>query len=294
MAYIESPGVRTHASGHGLNIAAVSRRTGVAPDTLRKWERRYGVLRPSRTPGGQRRYDEVDLARVEWLRDRLVEGFRIGAAAALLEDADAAAVATPDGFRDALVATARGPEPQRLVTLVEQAFTLHPVAVAVEEIVSPAFGALGKLSDPDSFAIASEHLLSETVRARLKRMLSDRRPGVRGKAVLACSPGERHELGLLALAVMLQADGWLIAYLGADSPVDSALGLAERIGAEVVCVSFTLQESLERFAAELERLPAGELPSLVAGGPAIAGTRELAFTMLESGLEDAVGRLRAA
>src|SRR3712207_3874379 len=54
----------------GLNIAALARRTGVAPDTLRKWEQRYGVLRPNRTAGGQRRYTEADVARVEWLRAR--------------------------------------------------------------------------------------------------------------------------------------------------------------------------------------------------------------------------------
>ena len=54
-----------------LNIAALSRRTGIAPDTLRKWELRYGVLRPVRTAGGQRRYSELDVQRVEWLRDRI-------------------------------------------------------------------------------------------------------------------------------------------------------------------------------------------------------------------------------
>ena len=59
-----------------LNISALSRRTGVAPDTLRKWEVRYGVLRPVRTAGGQRRYSEVDVQRVEWLRDRIREGAR--------------------------------------------------------------------------------------------------------------------------------------------------------------------------------------------------------------------------
>src|SRR4051794_41935098 len=68
----------------GLNIAALSRRTGVAADTLRKWEQRYGVLRPARTTGGQRRYSELDIDRVEWLRARLAEGYRIGEAAALL------------------------------------------------------------------------------------------------------------------------------------------------------------------------------------------------------------------
>ena len=68
----------------GLNIAALARRTGIAPDTLRKWEQRYQILQPDRTSGGQRRYSERDVARVEWLRERLDEGYRIGEAATLL------------------------------------------------------------------------------------------------------------------------------------------------------------------------------------------------------------------
>ena len=68
----------------GLNIAALAHRTGVAPDTLRKWEQRYSILRPTRTAGGQRRYSERDVARVEWLSERLREGYRIGEAATLL------------------------------------------------------------------------------------------------------------------------------------------------------------------------------------------------------------------
>jgi MerR family transcriptional regulator, light-induced transcriptional regulator len=65
----------------GLNIAALAQRTGVPPDTLRKWEQRYHILQPDRTAGGQRRYSERDVARVEWLRERLDEGYRIGEAA---------------------------------------------------------------------------------------------------------------------------------------------------------------------------------------------------------------------
>src|SRR4030088_3273169 len=68
----------------GLNIAALAQRTGVPPDTLRKWEQRYQILQPDRTAGGQRRYSERDVARVEWLRERLDEGYRIGEAATLL------------------------------------------------------------------------------------------------------------------------------------------------------------------------------------------------------------------
>ena len=67
-----------------LNIAALARRTGVAPDTLREWEQRYGVLRPVRTPGGRRRYSDTDVAHVESLEQRLSERCRSGEAAALL------------------------------------------------------------------------------------------------------------------------------------------------------------------------------------------------------------------
>src|SRR3954454_21203816 len=79
----------------GLNIAALARRTGVAPDTLRKWEQRYRILRPTRTAGGQRRYSERDVARVEWLTARLAEGYRIGEAATLLGDGDIAPTRSP-------------------------------------------------------------------------------------------------------------------------------------------------------------------------------------------------------
>src|SRR4030088_2612963 len=68
----------------GLNIAALAQRTGVPPDTLRKWEQRSHILQPDRTAGGQRRYSERDVARVEWLCKRLNEGYRIGEAATLL------------------------------------------------------------------------------------------------------------------------------------------------------------------------------------------------------------------
>ena len=307
MAYIEARPREpaTTARAGGLNIAAVSHRTGVAADTLRKWERRYGVLRPTRTPGGQRRYDDSDVSRVEWLRDRLTEGFRIGAAAALLEPTTDASAGTPEQLSRALIAAAQEGEPVRLLGLVEQAFTLHPFEVAIEEIVTPALLAVDAC-EPDTQtasspeAIAEEHLLSSAVRSRLERMLSDPRADVRGKAVLACAPEERHELGLLALAVLLQADGWLVAHLGAALPIEGALSLARRIQADVVCISVTMQESLDLLAAELERATEG--PRVFVGGSAVAATADgetsggstLRARALTGSLADAVKQVRSA
>src|ERR671933_174668 len=87
----------------GMNIAALARRTGVAADTLRKWEQRYGLLQPKRMKGGQRRYTDRDVDRVEWLKARLTEGYRIGEAAALLGRAGDQVAQTVEEHRAAIV-----------------------------------------------------------------------------------------------------------------------------------------------------------------------------------------------
>src|SRR6478735_6294916 len=114
-----------------LNIAALARRTGVQPDTLRKWEHRYGVIRPERTPGGQRRYSELDVARVEWLQARLAEGYRIGEAAELLGSDDLpTAPRTPDEQRAALLEAVAETDVPTLERLVEHALSVNPLDTA--------------------------------------------------------------------------------------------------------------------------------------------------------------------
>ena len=260
----------------GLNIAAVARRTGVGADTLRKWERRYGVLRPSRTAGGQRRYDERDVARVEWLRDRLAEGFRIGEAAALLETVDLDAAATPAALQDAIVEAVCASELTRVPALVDQAFTLHDVATAVEEIVAPALRRVGDAWREGPSTIADEHLLTALAQRRLVALLDDRRNAVRGTVVLACPSGERHELGLLALAVLLQADGWLAAYLGADTPLESALATVERTNASVLCLSVSTPERYAKLTAALDAAALPDGLTVHVGGAGSPAERPLA------------------
>ena len=256
----------------GLNIAALAQRTGVQPDTLRKWEQRYGILRPSRTPGGQRRYDGADVARVEWLKSRLGEGYRIGEAAALLGDVRVAG-GTPEELRAALTAAVDGADADAVEQLLDQAFTVLPVEHALAEVVLPVLRGVGDAWASGSLTIAQEHLYSAAVRARLERLLAEPRAAVRGTAVLACAPGEWHDLGLLMLAVGLRADGWRVTYLGPSTPIADALGLAARVGARALCVSATTEEP----AAELERsFPGGAAPNgakLVVGGASMSQAR---------------------
>lgn len=251
-----------------LNIAALSRRTGVAADTLRKWEHRYGVLQPQRTPGGQRRYTELDVSRVEWLRDRLEEGYRIGEAALLLGDAPVTGRRTAAELRDALVEAVSDSDLRTVEALLDQAFALHRLEHTLTRVVQPALELVGKAWAAGRLTVAQEHLITGAVRARMERLLADMRGGSRGVAVLACVPGERHELGLMSIALLLRADGWQVAYLGADAPLRDVFDLAEQLRAPLVGLSVGTADNAKALRAEVarRRLPSG--PEVVVGGAA--------------------------
>lgn len=236
-------------SERGMNISALAHRTGVAADTLRKWEQRYGILKPRRTEGGQRRYGEADVARVEWLRDRLAEGWRVGEAAALLGGGDAAPAATADELVDLLYGAAREADASAITRGLDQAFALLPLEAACEDVVAPLLHRIGEGWASGELSVADEHLVSEAVRGRLSGRLTVTRGGVNGSAVLACAPGERHELGLLVVATLMRASGWHVVYLGADVPPRDALAFAERVGARVLALSVTLEEHVPALLA---------------------------------------------
>jgi methanogenic corrinoid protein MtbC1 len=246
-----------------LNIAALTKRTGVPQDTIRKWEQRYGVLHPERTAGGQRRYTELDVARVEWLKARLGEGYRIGEAASLLGKGDHVPL-SPVELRDQIVDATLRTDVAGLANLVEQAFSLSSLHESFFEVLAPALIEVGVRWEAGDVSVAQEHLATSTVRAAMQRLLADARADVRGVAVLACAPGEQHEIGLLMLAVLLRADGWQVAYLAADTPVLDAVELARVIGASALCFSAGTSEGAEALEAELTHVPT--TTTIVLGG----------------------------
>lgn len=251
---------------NGLNIAALARRTGVAADTLRKWEQRYGVLRPTRTTGGQRRYSELDVQRVVWLRDRVREGYRIGNAAALLRRPESAPAREPAEFVDGLMAAGAAGDSAATAETLEQAFAMHRLEDVLGAIVVPALDRVGAEWKAGRLSVAQEHLLAGAVRTRLESLAVEPSAAVRGTAVLACVPSERHDLGLLMLAALLRADGWRTVYLGADTPVAAAVELAEDTGAAVLVLSITMRERADEAVAGAARARRTSPPELVLGG----------------------------
>jgi methanogenic corrinoid protein MtbC1 len=277
-----------------LNISALSRRTGVAPDTLRKWEQRYGVLSPTRTTGGQRRYDEMDVQRVEWLRDRIRAGWRIGEAARVLDEASSTAFDDPTDLRAALIGSIQNYELQALSATLDQAFAVLPLEQALIEVIKPALHWAGEAWHNGELSIAQEHAITAKVRAHLGKLISEGRGGVHGVAVLACAPGEQHDVGLLMLAVMLRADGWRVEFLGVDTPIDTAFAFADRIGASMLCISSARTESVDALRVALA--PQGLRPTvaLVVGGAGVDSetAHELRAIYAHGDLDLAVAQLR--
>jgi MerR family transcriptional regulator, light-induced transcriptional regulator len=277
-------------TARGLNIAALSQRTGVAADTLRKWEQRYGILRPERTAGGQRRYSERDVARVEWLLARLTEGYRIGEAALLLGRSETPAGRTSAEQVATLLEAAERGDAGEVGLGLDQAFALQPLETVLTQVVDPLLREVGRRWQRGELSVAQEHLVSAAARARLAHLLDDAGGGVRGGIVLACAPDERHELGLMSVGIALRNDGWQITYVGADTPLADAIELAERVSARVLGLSVTGEKaalSLTRALAKAKR-PAGLELLLGGAGASRSLARKLHARYLEGDLIDIV------
>jgi MerR family transcriptional regulator, light-induced transcriptional regulator len=278
----------------GLNIAALAQRTGVPPDTLRKWEQRYRILQPDRTAGGQRRYSERDVARVEWLRERLDEGYRIGEAATLLGTAGVEPARSGRDQLTAMLDSLERGETSEIGLRLDQSFALLGVDETLDAVIRPLLRTVGERWAAGKLNVAEEHLVSEAVRSRLGHLLGDSGGGVRGVAVLACAPGERHELGLMMAAIALRRDGWKVVYLGADTPFEDAVALARRLSARIVGLSLAMREHAKALEQTLAKTSLPEGVSLVLGGSGSSQSVAKRLGALYAGpeLRDAVETVR--
>jgi DNA-binding transcriptional MerR regulator len=208
---------------HTLRIGEVARRSGVSPELLRAWERRYGLLRPERTSSGYRLYSEDDLARVARMQELLRTGLAAAEAARQAGDPSVAAAEAPErelDVRRLTDALARFDDAGAQDAFDRLLADFTGTAV-LEQAVLPLLRELGDRWERGEASVAEEHFASNLIRGRLLGLARGWDRGGGPRAVLACAPGERHELGLIAFGIALRAHGWRITFLGAETPVDT-------------------------------------------------------------------------
>ena len=206
-----------------LRIGELSRRVGVSPELLRAWEKRYGLLSPSRTSGGLRLYTTRDQSRIARMRELLASGLSAAEAARLARDAHSGSPAHvgttefADQLRDALD---RFDETGAQIAL-DRTFAAVGVDATLRDVVIPYLHDLGERWASKQATVGQEHFASNVIQGRLRALARGWDQGIGPRAVLACPPGELHELGLIAFGLSLRGHGWRITYLGADTPTQS-------------------------------------------------------------------------
>jgi MerR family transcriptional regulator, light-induced transcriptional regulator len=262
------------AVGGYLRIGELSRRTGVTEPTLRAWERRYGLLRPERSAGGFRLYTDEDAARVRAMRDHLDRGVAASQAAQLaLAEPPRPDVAPVDALADELGAALEALDDVASQAALDRTLATLSVEAALREVLLPVMSEVGRGWENDESVIAREHFATNLVRGRLLSLARGWDLGAGRRALLACAPDERHDIGLIAFGLALRARGWRITFLGADTPAGTLARAAAQTEPDLVVVSASLPERLD--PAELAKLASAH--RLALGGP--GATEELAATV---------------
>ncbi|MGM1078853.1 MerR family transcriptional regulator [Streptomyces sp. H28] len=252
--------------GGGLTTGEVARRLGVAPTTVRTWDRRYGLGPDAHTGGRHRRWTAADVARLERMCALTATGLP-PAEAARLARGDTPADAPPATGRAVTAsasAGARAPGRSRagsglrlgdvrqeckgiaraalrldavaLEELLLAAIAEHGLVPAWTEVIMPTLQAVGrKWESSGERYVEVEHFLSWHVSGALRRSarpVAADRPGA--ATVLACVPGENHTLPLEALAAALTEHGLPVRMFGGALPVESLVAAVRRTGPAVV------------------------------------------------------------
>jgi DNA-binding transcriptional MerR regulator/methylmalonyl-CoA mutase cobalamin-binding subunit len=231
-------------------LRAASRLTGLSPETLRAWERRYGVVDPPRTPGGTRRYRASDLERLRLVKAAVDAGHRVGRVANLDLDSlrDLGRAPEPDGASGAreeiLAALGELDEEQARRLLSFQLSALGAVRFA-REVATPLLEDVGDRWSRGEIGVPVEHLATTLVRGLLGAALQPSAAALRGPRIVFATPeGERHEIGLQMAALVALGGGAHPLYLGLELPVED-------------CVDAVLRSEAQAMALSIVTLPAG-------------------------------------
>ncbi len=269
-------------------IRVVARRTGLTPALLRAWEKRYGVVTPSRSEGGQRLYSDEDVHRLSLLHRVVDEGRSISQVAGLssaelssLVEEDLSERLAPPAPEPLETVSARavldqarqavkGMDGKGLERILTRGAMAMPVPTLIDEVLSPLLRGIGESWEEGEMGPAQEHLSSVVVRRFLEWLLNTVEGGKGAPVLVSATPArERHELGALLSAVSAAGEGWSATYLGPDLPASEIAGAAKKLGARIVTLSVVDPALGAGFTDEINALRAA-LPRslrLVVGGP---------------------------
>jgi DNA-binding transcriptional MerR regulator/methylmalonyl-CoA mutase cobalamin-binding subunit len=265
-------------------IRAVAHLTGVKAITLRAWETRYGIVMPQRKASGHRLYSQAQVDRIHRVVALLDRGMRIGEVGSYLDREEnqgrppAKDVAGRPGEQDTwqrlmdgmLSAIIRFDE-EALDAVYNEALSRFRIQEVTRRLVYPLLVELGRRWSSGEGSIAEEHFFGFYLRNTLGARFHHRaRSGPGPRLLMACVPGERHEIGLLLLALGANEAGFRPVILGADMPLEELAVAAEKTGCAAIVLSALMELSGDLLRNRLPALvEAAAVPVLMGGAASV-------------------------
>ena len=269
------------------NLKVVLQLTGIKPDTLRAWERRYGLPLPQRTSGGHRLYSQYDIEMIKWLMERQEEGMRINHAIDLWREIesdgnDPLEEKHPVGSSE--VVSSRPADDTSLITgaslaemrerwveaclafneataegILSQSFALYPVELVCVEVLQRGIVSIGERWFTGSATVQQEHFASGLALRRLDALIAASPSPTRSEKILVgCPAQEEHVMAALMTTLFLRRYGWEVIYLGANVPLlDLEQAVASTSARLVILIASQLHTAANLFEVALQLKDAG-------------------------------------
>ena len=241
-----------------FNLKVVLKETGIAADTLRAWERRYGLPIPQRSAGGHRLYSQRDIETIKWLMKRQEDGLSISRAvdlwneqiasgtdplADLVHETSTSTLPTQHHSQDTTLDSLRAHWIEACLNFSEstaeqvlnQAFSMFPVEAVCLDLLQRGMSEIGDRWYENRASVQQEHFASSLAMRRLDALLSASPTPTRNQTVLVgCPPDEWHTLTPLLLSLLLRRRGLNVIYLGANVPAAQFSTTVKNVRANLV------------------------------------------------------------
>ena len=261
-----------------LTVAAVARRLGIAPGTLRTWDRRYGLGPSDHCVGEHRKYTQLDFARLLYMHKLVISGVSPAEAAKLavahqpeFAPNELSSIPTVDGhlvtslYRASQVLDRTAVE-QGIREQVEKA----GVAATWVNLLVPLLCLIGEEWERTGEGIASEHMVSDVIKKVLGEQIKVAHPRNQVPVLLACIGEEMHSLAITALAASLADLDIQVQFLGARTPTEAINEVVRRCAPPAIFLWAQLPENAS--IEVLNSLPVVRpTPRVILGGPGWAG-----------------------
>lgn len=236
-------------------IGVLAEATGINPMTLRSWERRYGLLKPTRTNKGHRLYTMADIELVKSIMAYIKRGVSVGKVKILMQLANQEAVPEKQysnwsDYLGKILEAAKNFNVNKLEGIYNEIISLYPIEVISTRLFLPLLKTYqARILANYKGSVAEEHFLANYIRNRLAAHFQQLASVSQGRELIfAALPNERHDFMLLLFAIHCMNSGLNVLSLGTNTPMDQIVFAAHKKQAAAIICFGQLTKIEERWA----------------------------------------------